>query len=67
MNPSAKSSFAVGRAVDWNLAATVGGKLARPEPAVTDYTRRQAIEQLTELARASELPVREVTGLIEGG
>lgn len=67
MNPSAKSSFAVGRAVDWNLAATVGGKLARPEPAVTDYTRTQAIEQLSELARASELPVREVTGLIEGG
>ncbi|MCB0948525.1 MAG: zinc-dependent metalloprotease [Mycobacterium sp.] len=67
VSPSAKSGFAVGRAVDWNLAATLGGKLARPEPPATDYTRRQAIEQLGESARASELPVREVTGLIEGG
>ncbi len=61
------SAFSVGRAVDWKLAATLGGKLARPEPAATDYTRRQAIEQLAESARRSELPVREVTGLIEGG
>ncbi|CAA0081520.1 Uncharacterised protein [Mycolicibacterium vanbaalenii] len=67
MSPSGRSGFAVGRAVDWNLAATLGGKLARPEPAATDYTRRQAVEQLTESARLSELPVREVTGLIEGG
>ncbi len=67
MSPPAESGFSVGRAVDWNLAATVGGKLARPEPAATDYTRGQAIEQLTESARASEIPVREVTGLFEGG
>ena len=45
----------------------MGGKLARPEPQTTDYTRTQVIEQLAESARASELPVREVTGLIEGG
>lgn len=67
MSPSGRAGFAVGRAVDWNLAATLGGKLARPEPAATDYTRRQAVEQLTESARLSEIPVREVTGLIEGG
>lgn len=67
MSPPAKSGFAVGRAVDWNLAATLGGKLVRPEPAATDYTRSQVIEQLTESARASELPVRELTGLNEGG
>ncbi|GJF08347.1 hydrolase [Mycolicibacterium cyprinidarum] len=67
MNPQAKSGLSVGRAVDWNLAATLGGKLARPEPPATDYTRRQVIEQLSESARASEIPVREVTGLIEGG
>ncbi|AFM19430.1 putative hydrolase/uncharacterized protein, coenzyme F420 biosynthesis associated [Mycolicibacterium chubuense NBB4] len=67
MSPAAKSSFSVGRAVDWNLAATVGGKLARPEPPATDYTRNQAIDQLTEAARAAEIPVREVTGLSEGG
>ncbi len=67
MSPQATSGLAIGRAVDWNLAATLGAKLARPEPAATDYTRRQAIEQLSESARAAELPVREVTGLIEGG
>ncbi|MGE0218692.1 zinc-dependent metalloprotease [Mycolicibacterium sp.] len=66
MSPPA-SGFNVGRAVDWNLAATLGAKLARPEPAATDYTRRQAVVQLAEAARASEVPVREVTGLIEGG
>ncbi|MGE2737315.1 zinc-dependent metalloprotease [Mycolicibacterium vaccae] len=71
--PSAKTtsakttSFSVGRAVDWEFAAALGGKLARPEPPATDYTRRQAVEQLAESARASEIPVREVTGLIEGG
>lgn len=67
VSASTKSGFAVGRAVDWNLAAAVGTKLARPEPAATEYTRRQAIDQLSESARAAELPVREVTGLIEGG
>ncbi|OBI75171.1 zinc-dependent metalloprotease [Mycobacterium sp. E740] len=67
MTPSAKSSISVGRAVDWKFAATVGEKLARPGPAASDYTRRQVIEQLTDAARSAELPVREVTGLSEGG
>lgn len=66
MSPQSGTGFNVGRAVDWNLAATLGGKLARPEPAATDYTRRQAIDQLSEAARAAEIPVREVTGLAEG-
>lgn len=65
--PKDKARFNVGDAVDWNLAAGLGGKLARPGPQTTDYTRNQAIEQLAESARKSELPVREVTGLIEGG
>jgi coenzyme F420 biosynthesis associated uncharacterized protein len=56
----------VGRTVDWNFAATVGGKLVRPAPATTDYTRRQVIEELADSARRAELPVREVTGLNEG-
>lgn len=59
--------MSVGRTVDWKFAATVGAKLVRPGPASTDYTRRQAIEQLYEAARTAELPVREVTGLSEGG
>ncbi|MGE2720251.1 zinc-dependent metalloprotease [Mycolicibacterium celeriflavum] len=67
VSPSAKSSLSVGRAVDWNFAATVGEKLARPGPASTDYTRHQVIEQLSEASRSAELPVREVTGMIEGG
>ena len=67
MSPSAKSGLTVGRAVDWQFAATVGAKLARPGPAATDYTRSQVIDQLAEAARNAELPVREVTGLIEGG
>ncbi|MGV0744253.1 zinc-dependent metalloprotease [Mycolicibacterium sp. XJ870] len=59
-------TMTAGRAVDWEFAATVGAKLARPAPAATDYTRRQAVEQLADSARAAELPVREVTGLNEG-
>lgn len=67
MSPKGGSGFTVGRAVDWNFAATLGAKLARPEPPATDYTRRQAVDQLSESARAAEIPVREVTGLAEGG
>lgn len=58
--------FSVGSAVDWNLAASFGGKLARPEPPATEYTRTQVIAQLSDAARAAEVPVREVTGLAEG-
>ena len=43
---SQSTKLTVGRAVDWQFAATVGVKLARPGPAATDYTRRQVIEQL---------------------
>jgi coenzyme F420 biosynthesis associated uncharacterized protein len=59
-------ALTAGRAIDWEFAATVGAKLARPAPAFTDYTRSTAIDQLAESARAAELPVREVTGLNEG-
>ena len=67
MSPSTKPRLTVGRAVDWQFAATVGAKLARPGPAATDYTRTQVIDQLAEASRKAELPVREVTGLNEGG
>lgn len=67
MSAESRAGLAVSRAVDWNLAAALGGKLARPEPPATEYTRRQAIDELSEAARASEIPVRETTGLIEGG
>ena len=39
----------------------------RPGPAATDYTRSQVIDQLAEASRNAELPVRDVTGLNEGG
>lgn len=63
---SDRVEMTAGRAVDWDFAATVGAKLARPAPAASDYTRSQVIEQLSESSKAAELPVREVTGLIEG-
>jgi coenzyme F420 biosynthesis associated uncharacterized protein len=65
VNRSAKVT--VGRTVDWGFAAAFGAKLVRPAPATTDYTRRQAIEQLASSATRAEIPVREVTGLNEGG
>ena len=61
------SSLSVGHAVDWKFASDVGEKLVRPGPDASDYTRRQVIDQLAESSRNAELPVREVTGLIEGG
>lgn len=60
------SSVNVGHTVDWEFAATVGAKLVRPAPPVTDYTKRQAFEQLAASARDAEGPVRDVTGLNEG-
>jgi coenzyme F420 biosynthesis associated uncharacterized protein len=67
MSPPTKSGLTVGGAVDWQFAATVGAKLVRPGPAATDYTRSQVIDQLAEASRKAEPPVRDVTGLSEGG
>jgi len=53
-----------GPPVDWDVAAGLGGRLARPGPAMSDYTRDQAIAELAEASRRAEPPVREVTGLI---
>lgn len=58
---------AIGQAVDWGFAATVGAKLVRSAPPVTEYTRRQAISQLAECSRAAEPPVRDVTRLTTQG
>jgi coenzyme F420 biosynthesis associated uncharacterized protein len=64
---TASADLTVGRAVDWGFAATVGQWLARPGPPSTEYTRRQAIENLATAAKAAEPPVREVTGLHTDG
>jgi coenzyme F420 biosynthesis associated uncharacterized protein len=60
-------SSTVGGAVDWQFAATVGARLARPAPPVTDYTRNQVIEELAAASRAAEPPVRDVTLLHTDG
>ena len=57
------AELTVGKAVDWQFAGTVGAWLARPGPPSTEYTRRQAIDELATAARAAERPVREVTRL----
>ena len=61
------SSSAIGHAVDWGFAATVGARLARPAAPATEYTRRQAISELAASSRAAEPPVRDVTRLITEG
>ncbi len=60
-------SSTVGEAVDWQFAATLGARLARPAPPVTDYTRNQAFDELAAASRAAEPPVREVTRLHTDG
>jgi coenzyme F420 biosynthesis associated uncharacterized protein len=64
---SASADLTLGTAVDWRFAATVGQRLARPGPASSDYTRRQAIDELTSAAAEAEPPVRDVTGLVTNG
>jgi coenzyme F420 biosynthesis associated uncharacterized protein len=61
------SELNLGNAVDWRFAATVGQRLARPSPPSTEYTRRQAMDELASASRQAEPPVREVTGLVTNG
>lgn len=61
-----RPELTVGRMVNWEFAATVGAKLARPAPPTTEYTRQQAIAELSDAARRAEAPVRELTGLADG-
>ncbi len=57
----------VAGAVDWKFAADIGGRLARPAPPATEYTRNQAIDELALSSRAAEPPVRDVTRLHTNG
>jgi coenzyme F420 biosynthesis associated uncharacterized protein len=57
----------LGTAVVWRFAATVGRRLARPGPPSSDYTRRQAIDELVGAAAKAEPLVRDVTGLVTDG
>jgi coenzyme F420 biosynthesis associated uncharacterized protein len=51
----------VGAAIDWKFAGTVGAQLVRPAPPTSEYTRRQAVDDLAEFAVAAHAPVRDVT------
>lgn len=64
---SASPDLTLGTAVDWRFAATVGVRLARPGPPASDYTRRQAIDELASSAMKAEPLVRDVTGLATDG
>lgn len=57
----------LGTAVDWQFAATVGRRLARPGPPSSDYTRRKVIDELVDAAANAEPLVRDVTGLVTNG
>lgn len=61
------SELTLGTAVDWQFAATVGRRLARPGPPSSDYTRRQVIDELVDAAAKAEPLVRDVTGLVAAG
>jgi coenzyme F420 biosynthesis associated uncharacterized protein len=61
------SELTLGSAVDWQFAATVGRRLARPGPPSSDYTRRQVMDELVDAAAKAEPLVRDVTGLVADG
>lgn len=57
----------LGTAVDWQFAATVGRRLARPGPPSSEYTQRQVIDELASASTKAEPLVRDVTGLVTDG
>lgn len=59
-----KNGFA--GAVDWNLAARTGARLAPKGPSTSRYTAEQAVRELSEASIRAEGPVREVTLLADG-
>ncbi|WP_235434414.1 MULTISPECIES: zinc-dependent metalloprotease [Gordonia] len=61
-----ESGESIGARIDWSLAATVGKRLVRPGPKVTEYTLDAAQAELADAAVRAEGPVREVTGLADG-
>lgn len=53
-------------AVDWELAARTGVRLARPGPRTSREAAEAVVAELTAAAVRAEGPVREVTGLADG-
>ena len=56
----------IGERIDWSVAASIGKRLSRPGPKITEYTRDAAYAELLDAATRAEAPVREVTGLADG-
>ncbi|MFE3292858.1 zinc-dependent metalloprotease [Rhodococcus sp. NPDC059234] len=60
-----KSSAFAG-AVDWDLAAWTGVRLARPGPSTSRYSAEAVVAELADASIRAEGPVRRVTGLADG-
>jgi glycerol-3-phosphate dehydrogenase len=58
MSAADSPDLTLGATVDWQFAATVGSRLARPSPPSSDYTRRQAIDELLS-------PIKEAPGYLK--
>ncbi|MFC6010100.1 zinc-dependent metalloprotease [Nocardia lasii] len=60
-----RKSSGFGGAVDWRLAARTGALLAPPGPKVTRDVAEQVVAELASASVLAELPVREVSGLLD--
>lgn len=67
LDVTGSSELALGNAVNWRFAATVGEWLARPSPPSTEYTRCQVIDELTNTAVKAEPLVCDITRLATDG
>ncbi|MFF0814587.1 zinc-dependent metalloprotease [Rhodococcus sp. NPDC003318] len=59
-------SGGLGGAVDWELAARTGVRLARPGPTSTREAAEAVVAELADASVRAEQPVRDVTGLADG-
>ncbi|GAA4490721.1 zinc-dependent metalloprotease [Rhodococcus olei] len=57
---------ALAGAVDWELAARTGVRLARPGPSTTRWSAEAVVADLADASVRAEGPVRDVTGLADG-
>ncbi|TQF75029.1 zinc-dependent metalloprotease [Rhodococcus spelaei] len=64
--PDGDKSSAFAGAVDWDLAAWTGARLARPGPTTSRYSAEAVVAELADASIRAEGPVREVTGLADG-
>ncbi|EOM78277.1 hydrolase [Rhodococcus rhodnii] len=65
IDSATRGENALAGAVDWGLADRVGRRLARPGPAMSQYTRDAVHRELATAAERAEGPVRDVTALAD--